>query len=395
MRCLLALMCLVSACQPDSTGTPREPVVPDMPPVDDMRIDAAPDNGVDAASPGTVTGCDDTDADGDGFGATGACGPIDCDDNNAGIHPGGFEACNGIDEDCDGATDEGLNEQVCGVGACRVRQPNCANGAPQRCMPGEPVSETCNGIDDDCDGTVDEDGAPASCGVGACERAGDCENACTPGEPSPETCNGIDDDCDGVIDNGHRSTVVETGYSVLVDRHEVCDGGRERIGPNCNAAMNRFCAAQDCANTGFGPVENINDVAVVTCVTAAGTERVDYATLSQHHPDCDGGRERIGPACNAAIHRYCAANGHVSGFGPLESGPDFIWLACMGAPAQVVGTRYSVLTNHHGPCNGQGQRIGPDCNAAIHRFCRSAGHSSGYGPVENAGDELAVVCIGR
>ena len=30
----------------------------------------------------------------------------DCDDNTSGVNPGAAEACNGVDDDCDGETDE-------------------------------------------------------------------------------------------------------------------------------------------------------------------------------------------------------------------------------------------------------------------------------------------------
>ena len=309
-----SLLLALGGCQPsEPAGDPRPGAAIDAT-VDDARVvDAAPrldDAGliIDAGpAPDAGPACADIDADKDGYGTTGNCGPIDCDDANAGIHPGAFEACNGSDDDCDDAVDEGLNSAICGVGACRVEVPNCVDGRPQRCTPAEPVSETCNAVDDDCDGTIDEDGAAESCGVGACERAADCANGCAPGEPQAEVCNGVDDDCDGVVDNGHRASVVETGYSVLINQHGNCNGGGERIGPNCNAAMHRFCAARPCANTGFGPVENIGDVSVVTCLTTAAPERVTFATLASHHPGCNANAQRIGDDCNAAIHRYCAS----------------------------------------------------------------------------------------
>ena len=42
-----------------------------------------------------------TDADSDGYTAD-----VDRDDTDATVHPGGIEVCDGIDNDCDGGTDE-------------------------------------------------------------------------------------------------------------------------------------------------------------------------------------------------------------------------------------------------------------------------------------------------
>jgi hypothetical protein len=77
----------------------------------ETRCDDLDDNG-----DGQVDeGCDD---DGDGWcdagmplaGLPAACtrGPGDCEDSEAAVHPGSAEICNGVDDDCDGATDEGF-----------------------------------------------------------------------------------------------------------------------------------------------------------------------------------------------------------------------------------------------------------------------------------------------
>ncbi|NOY90288.1 MAG: hypothetical protein GXP55_03690, partial [Deltaproteobacteria bacterium] len=43
-----------------------------------------------------------------GVGCGGTSDATDCDDSCATCHPGGVEVCNGVDDDCDGAVDEGV-----------------------------------------------------------------------------------------------------------------------------------------------------------------------------------------------------------------------------------------------------------------------------------------------
>ncbi|MCP5004272.1 MAG: hypothetical protein GY941_10075, partial [Planctomycetes bacterium] len=71
----------------------------------------------------------DNDKDGDGH-ITVQSGGDDCDDNNPGIHPGAPELCDGLDNDCDGALDDGLTVDADGDG--------------------HTTPESCSGTKDDC-----------------------------------------------------------------------------------------------------------------------------------------------------------------------------------------------------------------------------------------------------
>ncbi len=344
-----------------------------------------------------LTACSASDTDGDGFGTHESCARVDCDEGNPSIHPDSFEACNGQDDDCDLQIDEDLGDSVCGVGMCMVSTENCSDGQTIACAPDEPTAEVCNSMDDDCDGQTDEEVDAVRCGVGACERSAQCVGGqlgeCVPGDPVRELCNGADDDCDGVVDNGFRARIVPSTYTDLVNHHAACDGSGQRIGSECNAAMSRFCRAQECGTTGFGPAENHGDNAYVTCVSGVEPHVVPFDVLWRHHEGCESPDEAISGPCNAAIHRYCSGRGQLTGFGPVELGPEDMQVVCLAEAVEVIETRYSILTQQHGPCNGTDQHIGPDCNAAIKRWCISRGFVSGFGPLEHNGDVLFVACL--
>ena len=100
----------------------------------------------------------DPDDDGDGALDATDCAPLD-----PSIRPGAIELCSGRDEDCDGAVDEGFevgSACAAGTGGCRVTGTLvCApGGAGTTCdaVPGPMAVEACNGVDEDCDGAVDE-----------------------------------------------------------------------------------------------------------------------------------------------------------------------------------------------------------------------------------------------
>ena len=152
-------------------------------------------NGVDNDCDGVIVS---GDADGDGYAPWGG----DCNDADVAVRPGAIELANGLDDDCDAATDEsttvadddrdGFAESA---GDCNDAEPLVNPGA---------VEQTGNRRDDDCDGVVDEGGPQIDDdGDGFTEDAGDCDDGDATVRPYGEEIDDQrDNDCDGQVDDG-------------------------------------------------------------------------------------------------------------------------------------------------------------------------------------------------
>ncbi|MEO2136806.1 MAG: hypothetical protein ABGY28_05030, partial [bacterium] len=156
--------------------------------------------------------------------------------------------CDGIDDDCDGSVDEDFEGQPtsCGIGECAATGSTyCENGSVKNsCTVGQSSVDdsTCNGLDDDCDGSTDEDYASesTSCGVGACAASGStsCEagvvaDSCTAGSAAADdlTCDGVDDDCNGQVDDGFAGEETRCGVGACESAGlEACVDGSVRTG---------------------------------------------------------------------------------------------------------------------------------------------------------------------
>ena len=218
-------------------------------------------NGLDDDCDGVVdNGVENTyyqDSDGDNYGSAGgatteACAApggyvadsTDCDDASVGINPGATEIANGLDDNCNGAIDEGLEGFWYadadgdgygdpGVVLTQAIQPAGYVADAMDCDDTDATinlgaAEVCDSVDNNCNAQIDEgvtttfyadcdlDGwGISSTTVQACEPppegyagvAGDCDDGRPTVYPgAAETCDGLDEDCDGQIDEGVTTT---------------------------------------------------------------------------------------------------------------------------------------------------------------------------------------------
>jgi hypothetical protein len=152
-------------------------------------------------------------------------GHWDCDDYEAATFPGAEEICDDEDNNCNGVVDEGVLDEDGHCGApCVDRDLDGVRSCDGDCDDDDPAvgphaEEICDGVDNDCDGLSDEGFDQDGDGVGACGAQADCDDADPARRPGREDrCDGVDNDCDGAVDNAPdicgRSGACEAGGCV-------------------------------------------------------------------------------------------------------------------------------------------------------------------------------------
>ncbi len=187
----------------------------------------------------------------------------------------------GLEKSCRGAANT--------FGACLGNQICQTDGGFTACNAPVAKDEACNGIDDNCDGFIDNATWPEctkTVGNRICRGAQLCRASaglqCTAQDPSTEACNYVDDDCDGTVDNG------------FVDPR-----GRYSLSANCGACGNDCSKVANAIDTAcVSPNDSTPSCKVLAC--AAGFFPSSDGRLCLQLPDtlcrpCQFDSDCVGP----------------------------------------------------------------------------------------------------
>lgn len=239
----------------------------------------------------TITVFPDADNDGQGDASNGGqevCSQpegtvrnhLDCNDQDDSIYVNANEVCDGLDNDCDGVTDDGVTLSFYadgdndGYGAgdavpgCSASAGLSANNEDCDDTTGSispDAEEVCDGKDNNCDGRTDENGGNVyfidsdgdgygdanettlgcdSAPEGYADNANDCDDDAAAINPdADEVCDGNDNNCDGLIDEDLTTLFFvdadKDGYGSSADYVAACTA------PSGYVANNQDCVDSD------------------------------------------------------------------------------------------------------------------------------------------------------
>ena len=273
--------------------------------------------------PGVGASCDGTDSDLCAEG-TNSCsgGALICSDNTG----DNLDLCDGVDNDCDPSSADGSEDPLIGASCDGTDSDLCQEGT-NSCSAGTLVCsdntsdnlDLCNGVDDDCDpasndgdedplsGTACDGADPDLCaeGINSCS-AGTFVCSDTTGD-SPDICDGIDNDCDpssadgsedpliGVSCDGTDSDLCEEGTNTCSAGTFVCSDNTgdnleipdDDIDQDCNGFDTITCI-EDLDQDGYG-----TDVGTMVLADDGSCDISDFE--SYNSDDCNDNDASINP----------------------------------------------------------------------------------------------------
>ena len=180
----------------------------------------------------------------------------------------GKETCNGVDDDCNGKVDDVPGSGVaccpsgkCGVGVCKAGTQQCSGGGLLCVGAVGPSAEICDGVDNDCNGKTDDvAGVGQACAapMGSCAGTLACDLtkkqlSCQPsGSKMPEVCDGLDNDCNGVIDDPAEVAANDTRIN------KPC-GNNTNLPPPCKAGVTVCVKGMVVCQGAIGPAPEVCD----------------------------------------------------------------------------------------------------------------------------------------
>lgn len=259
---------------------------------------------------------------------------IDCNDQNASVNPGASEVCDGLDNDCDGTTDDGvstpsafyadsdadgfgnINDWIteCEMPLGYVADDSDCNDINASVNPD--ASEVCNDIDDDCDEMVDDaddstdtstminwyldadtDGHGLAFIYAMCENEtgilvttnDDCDDNNASAYPgATEVCDSADNDCDSVTDENDATDASIWYADVDNDSY----GNATVSAVSCSQPLGYVADWTDCNddNASINPAATeVCDIADNDCdgMTDDSDASVDTSTGSTFYVDAD------------------------------------------------------------------------------------------------------------
>jgi hypothetical protein len=311
-----------------------------------------------------------------------------------------MEICNRVDDDCDGATDEGIDEDMDTVPGCTLDAPDCDD---QNDAINPAAIEQCNGLDDDCDGMIDDDppGGPL-CGIGeACipRLMGCVTPRCEYPESAPcpagYVCDSTTGECvmgmgcvtTGCTGPGERCNLITRTCVVPAFDGGACNNDYDCVSERCYPRREALRIS-----AGGGPP----GLCASACCSDADCERDEMCWVSGSGARACVLRSVIemeplgphGPSC--ATEATCGADACVRG---ASTGINGFWCETPPTPSDasacyahgecrsgVCWFMFSFLGDQWGPCSGAcGQTS--DCNGYEDRY-RFTGEALATGPVD-------------